>query len=465
MNLSFRNRIAIFYLIATAIVLTVVFGILYLSVRGTVYQNIDKDLAFEARKHAAEISAIGDSIYFTNKAELEEHEHREVQVNPVFIQIINRDGRPMDKSPNLKSDLLIFREIEEYGSHFNTFLNERAIRQVQIPVEKKGKLKGYILAAMSMESSLMVIRNLRNVLLLSYPLSLLALFFVSRYMAGQSIAPVKHITETTRKITKNQFHERVQLPAHKDELYDLSTSINELLQRIEQAIDRERQFTSDASHELRTPLASLRGTLEVLIRKPREQQEYEEKVRYSLSEIDRMSQIIEQLLLLARLDTDNQPKKNQYLPLEELSSNILSHHQRLITQKNLHVIFDNHSPENYAVPEYYSSLILENLIGNAAKYSPDSGTIHILVQKDGEDLTYSVQDEGIGIREEDIQQIFSPFFRSEALAHKHIGGNGLGLSIAKKAADAIGAELSVSSRPGKGSTFSIRFFKAILRQT
>lgn len=464
MNLSFRNRIAIFYLIATAIVLTVVFGILYLSVRGTVYQNIDKDLAFEARKHSDEISISGDSIYFTNKAELEEREHREVQVNPVFLQIINRDGRPMDKSPNLKSNLLTFREIEEYGTHFNTFLSERAIRQVQIPIEKDGQLKGYIVAAMSMEASLMVIKNLRNVLLISYPLSLLALFFVARYMAGKSISPVKHITETTQKITKNQFHERVQLPTNKDELYDLSTSINDLLHRIEQAIDRERQFTSDASHELRTPLSSLRGTLEVLIRKPRQQQEYEEKIQYSLSEIDRMSGIIEQLLLLARLGTEGDIGKNQYLPIEELSHNILSHHQRHIIQKNLQVVIGNHTPANIAVPEYYSSLILENLIGNAVKYSPNGGTIHVQILPDGEDLICTVQDEGIGIKEEDIQQIFSPFFRSEALKHKHISGNGLGLSIAQKAANAIGADISVSSRPGKGSTFTVRFLKPILRQ-
>ncbi|MDP5172291.1 MAG: HAMP domain-containing histidine kinase [Bacteroidia bacterium] len=463
MNLSFRNRIALFYLIATAFVMTVVFGIVYVSVRGTVYQNIDKDLAFEARKHAAEISVIGDSIYFTNKAELEEHEHREVQVNPVFIQIMNADGRLMDKSPNLKGDLIPFKEIEEYGTHFNAFLKERAIRQVQIPIEKGGELKGYIVAAMSLEASLMVIQNLRNVLLISYPISLLALFFVSRYMAGQSISPVKHITETTQKITKNQFHKRVQLPANKDELYDLSTSINELLQRIEQAIDRERQFTSDASHELRTPLSSLRGTLEVLIRKPRQQEEYEEKIRYGLAEIDRMTGTIEQLLLLARLDSDNHAQKDQYLPLDLLCDSIISHHQRTIEQRHIEMMVKQEIKQPVAVPQYYASLILENLIGNAVKYSPDGGSIHLTMKQTGEDVLCSIQDHGIGIREEDLEQVFHPFFRSEALSHKHISGNGLGLSIAKKAADAIGAEVKVSSQPGKGSTFTLRFFKPILR--
>ena len=126
---------------------------------------------------------------------------------------------------------------------------------------------------------------------------------------------VKDIIETTNRITKDNLNERVKLPVNKDELYQLSNGINRLLQRIEDTIVRERQFTSDASHELRTPLASLRGTLEVLIRKPRTQSEYEEKVTYALYEIDRMNNIIEQLLILARMD-NNSIKISETMPLK-----------------------------------------------------------------------------------------------------------------------------------------------------
>ena len=119
-----------------------------------------------------------------------------------------------------------------------------------------------MLTAMSLEPSLMVLIKLRNVLIISYLLMLSVLYFISRYLAGRSMIPVKNITETTNHITKNNLNERVELPFYKDELYDLSSGINKLLKRIEDAIERERQFTSDASHELRTPLSSLRGTLE-----------------------------------------------------------------------------------------------------------------------------------------------------------------------------------------------------------
>src|SRR5690606_28255192 len=273
MSLSFRNRIALHYMIATAGIMAVAFTVVYFVVQGTVYQNLDNDLSFEAEKHTGEIKIVGDSVKIKYKKEWEEREHREVQVNPVFIQILNKDGKFMDKSPNLKEDGLTFNAQQNYGGHFNEILNNMAIRQVQVPIEENGKIKGFILAAMSLESSKMVLLSLRNVLIVSYLFLLVGLYFMSRYLAGRGIIPVKVITETTKRITKNNLNERVVLPQNKDELYELSSGINQLLQRIESAIERERQFTSDASHELRTPLATLKGTLEVLIRKPRERLE------------------------------------------------------------------------------------------------------------------------------------------------------------------------------------------------
>src|SRR5680860_168539 len=335
MSLSFRNRIALHYMIATAIIMAVAFTVVYFVVQGTVYQNLDNDLSFEAEKHTGEISIVGDSIKIKNRKEWEEREHREVQVNPVFIQILGKDGNFMDKSPNLKENVLAFNPKQNYGGHFSETLNNRAIRQVQIPIEQNGKIKGFIVAAMSLESSKMVLLNLRNVLIVTYLVLLTGLYFISRYIAGRGIIPVKVITGTTKRITQNSLNERVILPQNKDELYDLSFDINELLQRIENAVERERQFTSDASHELRTPLSTLRGTLEVLIRKPRERSEYEDKIKFSLTEIDRMTATLEQLLLLARLETSSKTSSESFVSLPTLTDEILSRHKKAILEKEL----------------------------------------------------------------------------------------------------------------------------------
>ena len=457
MNLSFRNRLALYYMTATAVIMAIAFAVVYFVVQGAVYQNIDNDLSFEAEKHTHEIFIVGDSIKIFNKKEWEEKEHLEVQVNPVFIQILNKDGQFMDKSPNLKEATLVFNPQESYGGHFNETLNSRAIRQVQLPIEENGKIRGFILAAMSFESSQMVLLNLRNVLIISYLFLLVGLYYISRYLAGRGIIPVKIITDTTKRITKNNLNERVVLPQNKDELYDLSSGINQLLQRIEGAIERERQFTSDASHELRTPLATLRGTLEVLIRKPREQLEYVDKIKFSLTEIDRMTATLEQLLLLARLDTNSKKVDQSLVPLPTIIDEILSRHKKCISEKKPTI--DSHSDValESLVPYYYTNLLLDNIIGNAIKYSKVATTIHIEVRLQDSKIVCKVQDEGIGIQKEDLNNVFNHFFRSDALNHKSIIENGLGLSIAKKAAHAINAEICVESEYGIGTTFTIRF--------
>lgn len=457
MSLSFKNRIALHYMTATALIMALAFTVVYFVVQETVYQNLDHDLSFEAEKHSGEIKIVGDSIKIKNKKEWEEREHREVQVNPVFLQILDKNGVFMDKSPNLKEDVLTFNPQQSYGGHFNETLNSRAIRQVQLPIEEDGKVKGFILAAMSLESSRMVLLNLRNVLIFSYLVLLAGLYFISRYIAGRGIIPVKEITETTQRITRNNLNERVTLPQNKDELYDLSFSINDLLQRIENAMERERQFTSDASHELRTPLATLKGTLEVLIRKPRERSEYEDKIKFSLKEIDRMTATIEQLLLLARLDTNSKTVDEPLAPLSTIVDEILSRHRNRISEKKLAINFDKGDVSEDMVPQYYTHLILDNIIGNAIKYSKANSTVSITSTLVGTKLVCKVQDEGIGIKKEDLDNLFNHFFRSDALNHKNIPGNGLGLSIAKKAADAIHAEIDAESELGVGTTFTIQF--------
>lgn len=457
MNLSFKNRIALNYMIATAIIMALAFMVVYFVVRGTVYQNLDQDLSLEAEKHTAEIKIVGDSIQIKNRKEWEEREHQEVQVNPVFVQLLDKNGRFMDKSPNLKNDVLAFNPEQTYGGHFNEMLNNRAIRQVQIPIEQNGRIKGFIVAAMSLEASKMVLMNLRDVLFFSYLILLVGLYFISRYIAGRSIIPIQIITETTNRITKNNLNERVPLPKNKDELFDLSFGINQLLQRIENAIERERQFTSDASHELRTPLSTLRGTLEVLVRKPRECKEYEEKIKFSLAEIDRMTATLEQLLQLARLDPDTKSSNGSLVSLPTLIDEVLSQSKKSITEKGLSIDFQNEVSLSPLVPRYYTNLILENILGNAIKYSKEKSTLHLTIMEFDSKIMCKVKDEGIGIRKEDLDKIFNHFFRSDALNHKSISGNGLGLSIAKKAADAINAKITVESECGAGTTFTIQF--------
>ncbi|MAZ27043.1 MULTISPECIES: sensor histidine kinase [Flavobacteriaceae] len=457
MKLNFKNRIALHYIVATGLIIAVVFLGIFFVVKSSVYANLDKDLNFEVQKHTREIAITKDSIYFFNKKELEEREHTEVQVNPVFVQLSGKDGTLFDKSPNLKENQLTTSADQEAGQHFNALLADQPLRQVQLPIEKNGDLKGYVVAAMSLEGSIKVINNLGNTLLIIYPIVLFGLFFISSFLAGRSIAPIRSIISTTNNITRNNLNERVILPQKKDELHELSSAINDLLNRIERTIERERQFTSDASHELRTPLSSLSGTLEVLIQKERSQLEYEKKIGYSLGVIDTMTQTLEQLLTLARMETPSEVSSDDLEILPILIDGILSKYKDKILEKGLRIKTDLDNSIEYQVPRYYANLILDNAIQNAIKYSEEGGSIFISIQRKNDSVVCSVKDEGIGIKKEDMDKIFNSFYRSDALAHKHISGNGLGLSIAKKSADAIGATLSIESELHRGTILRITF--------
>lgn len=453
--MNFKNRISFHFMIAFTIIMAFVFSFVYFSVKKTVYSSLDQDLTFEANKHLSEVHIKNDSIQFINKAEWEEREHKETQINPVFIQLMNKNGGVIDTSPNLKLDVLPF--YNDTALFFNSQLSGRAIRQIQYPIKINEGVEGYLIAAISSESAKSILLKLRNILFLSFFVMLGCTYFVSNFLAGRSIKPVQVMTDTINRITKNNLNERVQLPQHKDELYDLAFDFNNLIQRIEDAIQRERQFTSDASHELRTPLASLRGTLEVLIRKPRTTPEYEEKVGYSLGEIDKMTSTIEQLLLLARMDNQLSISDDHEVSLSTLLDETLARYHPSISHKNLRVRIDKTFDEDTLVSAYYSQLIIDNLISNAVKYSKKGTTIQICVYKSSAGVHCSIADEGIGIKNDDLTKLFGNFFRSEALNHKNITGNGLGLSIAKKAADALGAKITVASELNIGTKFTITF--------
>ena len=447
MKLNFKTRIALNYFVATGVVVALVFAVVYLSLKTTIYESLDSDLNYESEIHLEELNLT--QMVFSNREEWEEREHEEVEVNPVFVQILNAKHEITDKSPNLNEDRLQFFSQQEDNIHFNTTFNNRLIRQVQKPVKIDGVLKGYIITAMSFEASQKIIDQLLLILLISYPIIVFGLFFISRFLAGRSISPIQNITAITEKINQNNLQERVSLPENKDELYKLSASINSLLKRIEEALDRERQFTSDASHELRTPLANLRGNLEVLIRKVRSPEEYELKINNALKEIDRLSKMVEQLLFLARFDKQKTTAEKADLII--LLDEALQRNKHQISARNLKIEFTNQLEKSAEVPKYYTSIIIENLLSNAIKYSFKDETIKISVEEKPSAIQLKITNYGEAIALEDQAKIFKPFYRTQNTKNLKINGTGLGLSIVKKAAEAINATIEIKSKPTQGT--------------
>jgi signal transduction histidine kinase len=456
-QLSFKNRIALNYIITTGLLILVVFSVIYSIVKHTVYSHIDENIHVEIQNHLNEIKEEGGKIILIDEEEWNEREHNTVDVNPVFVEFLDLNKKIVEKAPNLKTQTLQFNDSVEDFELFDTKMGDHAIRQIQVPLHLKGKKIGYVIVAMSLADSKMVLNNLFDIMCLSFLGILLLLFFIARFFAGRSIKPINAIINTSKIITKDNLKTRIPLPRTRDELYILSKTINNLLNRIEDAIEREKQFTSDASHELRTPLTVIKGTLEVLIRKPRDNKEYEEKVNYCIKEVDHLNMLVDQLLLMARFENQKKNIKTESVHLNSLILDVLTLNSEKINNQKVSIKFD--AQEDYYIESdnFLVITILRNIISNAIKYSNPNGEVTILLSKQNEKITCKISDNGIGIAQQDLESIFNPFFRSNSTDHPEIKGTGLGLSIVKRITELLHIKFKIDSEIGAGTTVILNF--------
>ncbi|MCF2443992.1 ATP-binding protein [Dyadobacter sp. CY345] len=457
MTTSFKNKIAFNFTLSTALLVTLIFFVIYHIVSLTVFRGLEKDITFQADKHFYEVGVKNGVPFIADKEEWFEREHRELEVNPVFVEITDKSGAVIEKSPNLKQDFLTADLSQKNKEIFQTKLKGRAIAQIQVELQENEKLAGYLIVAIPINESEKVLDNLRVVLLTAFPIVLLVLFFVTRLIAGKSIQPVLSVINTASKITNENLSARVPIPSGKDELNRLVVTINDLMDRIESAVEREKQFTSDASHELRTPLAVIKGTLEVLIRKPRSAEEYIDKVALAIREIDRISYLVDQLLLLARFESQKKAMDHQQVDLSELTESILQRQEQQIIEKALSINLESDKQTNVYTDPYMIDIVIENLISNAVKYSLKNENITILIRKNENRVSYIIIDKGIGISPEEIEKIQEPFYRSNPLQHPEIKGNGLGLSIVKRMCQLLEIEFNITSQPGQGTSAELIF--------
>ena len=316
-----------------------------------------------------------------------------------------------------------------------------------------------MIIAMSLEDSAMVLNNLFFILVVAYPLILLVLFLIARFIAGRSIKPISSIIHTSNIITKDNLKSRIPLPINKDELHLLSKTINNLLDRVENAIEREKQFTSDASHELRTPLAVIKGTLEVLVRKPRNPEEYKEKIDFCINEVNRLNLLVDELLLLARFENQKQSLKLENVSLNALFLDVISRNSTIISEKKINCAANFSKDFFVQTDSYLFTIVANNILTNAVKYSKANSIISFDIKEVSNTVICTISDNGIGIAEEDLQKIFDQFYRSKSTQHPEIKGTGLGLSIVKRLCALLQIDLKIESKESEGTKVILTFPK------
>jgi heavy metal sensor kinase len=457
-NFTLRNRIAASFVLTVGILLAAVFVALYEVVQFSLYRHIDGDLEMEAIEVHKSIVVLSDQFVFANPYEWKEGEHKQAEVNPVFLQLVDTNGTVIRKSDNLRENQIPSSPRRDEKTFTNVILAGEPVRILQLPIlSTQNRPLAYLSIASSSKQIDVVLGALGMALLILYPVCILVMFAVSRVIAGRSLAPVQTVIGTAERITRENLSLRIDLPRNKDELYVLASTVNQLLDRIGSALVREQQFTSDVAHELRTPLAALKGTLEVLIRKQRKPEEYEEKISDSILEVNRLSRLVDRLLMLARYESGTVSPILAQVDVTELAASVLQRLEPFIEVKKMQVRVDAESARFIRADRGMVEIMLENVLSNALKYSSEGSEVDIVSRENADRIELRIADHGMGMPEERVQRIFDRFYRAEDSRNSDVPGFGLGLAIVKSLADLQKVRLSVKSAVGDGTTVLMEF--------
>ena len=276
------------------------------------------------------------------------------------------------------------------------------------------------------------------------------------FLAGRVLAPVGGMAEKAREITAESLAKRLPVDNAQDEFGRLATVFNDTFSRLEDAFERLRRFTADASHELRTPLTAMRSVGEVALRNTLETAAYRDVIGSMLEEVDRLTRLVESLLILTRADSGKVQLTPEKLDLGALAGNVIDQLRILADEKQQHLSLE--APIHvHAVGD--AALIrhaLMNLIHNAIKYTPNCGAITVGVNAlDSGQAVIEVRDTGPGVPAAHRDRIFDRFYRVDASRSREEGGVGLGLAIARWAIEANSGRIDLVSDGRSGSSFRV----------
>ncbi len=278
---------------------------------------------------------------------------------------------------------------------------------------------------------------------------------IGRWIGRRALAPLEKMAEAARGMPWLEGADRLPNPGTRDELEDFAKSFNGLLERLQIALERQKQFTGQASHQLRTPLAGLIAAIEVARRRPRPAADYEQTLDRLHEDALRLWRIVEALLFLARADAESALPDLEVINLQDFVHEQVEHWSQHPRASDLEACGAGQGPLLVRAHRPLLAQLLDNLIENALKYSKPGKPIVINAAREGDVAAISVQDEGQGVPEEDLPRIFEPFYRSEQARKQGHPGVGLGLAIVKRIATVFRGEVQVESALEAGCKFTV----------
>lgn len=319
----------------------------------------------------------------------------------------------------------------------------------------KGNEKYYVQVAKKLDAYDDFLETLYVILVIMNIFGIVIAIISGIFLSRKMLKPIEWITNSAKNITIHDLDERIDVHGPDDELKELGETLNEMIDRLQESFEREKQFVSDASHELRTPISVIQGYIDILDRWGKDDKEVlEESISAIKSETFNMKKLIEQLLFLARGDNKKYKLECSEFCLNELIEDLVKE-TKMIDSK--HTIINDVNDKTRINADFDAiKQLLRIIIDNSIKYTPEPGDIFIESKKKNNYVEIRVKDTGVGIPKEEQPYIFDRFFRVDKSRSKDTGGSGLGLAIAKWIVKKHSGSIYVESELGKGTQIIIK---------
>ncbi|MBN1982923.1 MAG: HAMP domain-containing protein [Chitinivibrionales bacterium] len=448
--MKFRIRLTLWYFLILSVVYFLLWMFFFFAFRQMTNTHVDRDLT--GRLEA--VRNVMTNFQWSDRQLFEEMKHAAYFSGGLMVSIHTHDTIVVE-SESWRSVFGRFEVPKEnVGYEFKS--NERIFRVMKRAL-KSGQQHFSIHCGIEITHLKKDIALYQSFAIFMLILSLLLAGFGGRFLTNKFLSPLRYIITLANEISGDDLSKRLPLPRTQDEISELATVINSLLCRLEDSFYRLRRFTSDASHELRTPLAALASLGEVALnRKESTVREYRDTISSILEEAGRLSELVDTLLFLTRADNNRLEVKKESSDFGQQVEEAISVVKILADEKKVTIKTVIAKDLTIFCDKVLLQHAVLNLLDNAIKYSKPGDCIQVNVDDLDETHRFcSIADQGPGIAAQEQRLIFDRFYRCDPGRTKQKGGFGLGLSIALWAVERNCGTITVQSKPGKGSVFTI----------
>jgi heavy metal sensor kinase len=441
-----RIRIAAALAVAMAAVLAFTGWFLYTRLDSHLTTALDHNLLVRAQDVSALVERPDGSL-------AAEPRTRFVERGESYAELVSPDGRVVDATSALGGATLLSRSELARAQRDTVYADRSSVpgldepsRLLATPLERRGR-RLVLVVGLTRQDRVEALGSLRDELLIAGPIALVLATVAGYVLAGLSLRPVESMRRRAAAISAETPGERLPVPPTGDELQRLGETLNEMLARLESALEREREFVADAGHELRTPLALLRTELELALRHAETPQELREAVRRSSADVDRLGQLAEDLLLIARSDRGRLPLRLENVPAADLLDTVAHRFEWRAQEAGRALTTDDADGVTVHADRMRLEQALGNLVDNALRHG--GGAVRLFAASSDGNIELHVRDEGGGFPPEFLGHAFERFARADPARTQ--GGAGLGLSIVRAIAEAHGGSAHASNREHGGA--------------